>query len=281
MVRTLGFLSLFNPLVLRTYWHELVHNIVLIRELTKRNFRDRYVGQIFGRVWIIFHPLLVVSIYIFLFGFVFHARMESVGTGHLSNFSIYILSGLIPWLCLLEVLSRAPTVITAQASLVKQVVFPIEVLPTVSVFAALITESVMMLLFVIYYFFVVGLPSPMWFLLPVLFLLQYLMLCGFSFGLSAFGVYLRDLKDFVQIFSSVGVYLAPIVYAPAWVPQMVKPLLFFNPFSHMAWCFQDVFYYGRFEHPQAWWVFSAFSLITFIVGYRFFRRLRPYFGSAL
>jgi lipopolysaccharide transport system permease protein len=65
------------------------------------------------------------------------------------------------------------------------------------------------------------------------------------------------------------------------VPSVFKPLLYANPFSYMIWCYQDVLYFGRFAHPFAWIVFMAFSMLSLYVGYRVFKKLKPYFGNVL
>ncbi len=55
---------------------------------------------------------------------------------------MYILAGLIPWLCFQEVLARSATAITGNASLVKQIVFPVELLPIKTVLGCLPAELV-------------------------------------------------------------------------------------------------------------------------------------------
>jgi len=104
---------------------------------------------------------------------------------------------------------------------------------------------------------------------------------GLSFLLSAAGAYFRDIKDIVQVFTIMNMYLMPIFYLPMWVPQLFKPILYINPFSYMIWCFQDVLYFGGFEHPWAWLVFFTESMVIFIVGFSLFRRFKIVFGNVL
>ena len=95
---------------------------------------------------------------------------------------------------------------------------------------------------------------------------QLLAMIGVAFALAAVGAYLRDAKDFVQLFAMMGVYLLPRVYLPEWVPTLFKPLLYLNPFSYMVWGYQDALYFGRFQHPWAWGVFAAGSVFVFSPG---------------
>ena len=73
----------------------------------------------------------------------------------------------------------------------------------------------------------------------------------------------------------------PIVFLPGWVPSVFKPLILANPFTYMTFVYQDTIYFGRFEHPEAWVIFSIMSLLVFILGFRFFNRTKPTFGSVL
>jgi lipopolysaccharide transport system permease protein len=118
-------------------------------------------------------------------------------------------------------------------------------------------------------------------LLPLLFVLQVMGLVGICCVLAAVGAYFRDTREFVQIFAVVGIYLMPVVYLPTMVPEMFRPVLYFNPFSYLVWCYQDACYFGRFEHPWAWVVFPVLCLAAFALGYRVFRKLKPMLGNVL
>ncbi len=177
---------------------------------------------------------------------------------------------------------KSCTVITSNASLVKQVVFPFEILPVKSVLASLVAPVVSLVILFLYVLIRSGGHIPgTYVLLPVVFLLQVMAMIGIAYLLAAIGVYFRDAKDMVQLFATVGVYLIPAFYLPAWVPELVQPLLYLNPFSYPIWCYQDVLYFGRFEHPWAWLATPLLSVGIFVLGYRVFSKLKPSFGSIL
>jgi lipopolysaccharide transport system permease protein len=252
----------------------------LIYELTKRELLDRYTGQVFGMLWTIGHPLIMIVIYVFIFGFVF--RMRIGGSLELPlDYTSYMLAGVIPWLTFSEVIGKSSTVIITNSNVVKQVVFPIEVLPIKSVLASLVTELVLLFLLATYTLIANQTLPWTYAILPILILFQTLAMIGLTYLFSAIGPYFRDLKDFVQIFLSVAFFTLPILYLPAAVPKAIRPLLFANPLSYMIWCFQDVLYFGTFRHPWAWLVFICSSLLLFIFGYRTFRKLKVMFGNVL
>lgn len=252
----------------------------LIYELAKREILDRYAGQVFGAFWAIGHPLMLTLIYVFIFGFVFTMRVGNSLEMPL-DYTSYLLSGLIPWLIFSEILGKASMLIVNNANVVKQVVFPIEVFPIKTVVSSLATFLVFLVLLTLYTVIANGYLPWTYFFLPVLVVFQTLAMIGVSYLLSALGAYFRDLKDFVQIFTSIAFFIMPILYLPEAIPGALRPLLYANPLSYMIWVYQDALYFGAFKHPWAWGVFVVGSLITFVFGYRIFRKLSVMFGNVL
>ena len=248
--------------------------------MTRREITDRYAGQFLGSLWAIGHPLVLMAVYVWVFTVVFKTRIG--GTYELPrDYTAYLLSGLIPWMAFQEAMSKGTVVISTHANLVKQVVFPIEILPVKGILASMLTQVVASVLLLLYLACTEsGLPWTIC-LLPVLWVVQFLAMTGTCYILAAVGPYFRDVKDLVQVFCLVGMYFMPIFYLPAWVPETVRPFLYFNPFSYLAWCYQDCLYFGRFDHPWAWLVFALGSFVLSYTGYRVFRRLKPCFGSVL
>jgi lipopolysaccharide transport system permease protein len=248
--------------------------------LARREITDRYAGQMLGLFWAVGHPLLLMAVYIFVFGVVF--QMKVGGTFDLPlDYTVYILAGLIPWLAVSECLNKGSTLVTANANLVKQVVFPLEVLPVKGVIAACFPQVLCLALLVVYVFATIGYVPWTYALLPVLLLLQFFFINGLVFFLAALGTFFRDLKDFVQMFCVIGLYIMPVVYLPTMVPEVFRPMLYANPFSYLIWCYQDVCYFGRLEHPWAWGVLVLLSAGAFALGYRLFHKLKPFFGNVL
>ena len=171
--------------------------------------------------------------------------------------------------------------IIANANLVKQVIFPVEILPVKGVISSLATQPIRIGLLVAYMLAVNHVIPWTYALTPLLFVIQAAMMIGVCYIVSAISVFFRDAKDFVQVFSTVGLYLVPALYLPEFVPGVFRPLLYLNPLSYLIWCYQDVLYFGRFEHPFAWVVLIAFSAIVLHQGAHAFRTLKTIFGNML
>ena len=277
-------ISLINP---RLYGQAFAEAAALLGrhwrltlEMAKRDLLKRYTGQFMGAFWIIGHPLFMTLLYVFIFGVVFRQRLG--GTYELPlDYTTYILAGLVPWLASQTALASCCSSVTTNASLVKQFVFHLEILPAKDVLTSMVMWLVGIPGVIVYTFVTQGVVYAMYLLLPAVFVLQMLGLLGVAFFLSAVSVFFRDLKDFVQLFCLAGIFLIPAVYLPDWVPDLFRPLLYVNPFSYMVWVYQDVLYFGRFEHPWAWLVYAVSCVTAFAFGYRVFRRLKPHFSSAL
>lgn len=277
-------LAILNPVVNANALVEAIRVLFaylpLSMEMARRELRTQYSGQVLGIWWAAGHPLFLMALYVFIFSAVFKVRVG--GTYELPlDYTTYLLVGLVPWLTIQQVMMRACTALTGNANLVKQVVFPLEVLPATAVGVNLLPFIVGLSALVIYVVGRYGALPVTYALLPVLLVLQVMAMLGLAFAFAAIAVFFRDLKDLVQVFATAGVFLMPIFYLPEWVPALFKPVLYLNPFSYMGWCYQDALYFGRFEHPWAWGVFAIGSVLTFVAGYRLFRWLKPHFGNAL
>ncbi len=247
--------------------------------MTRREIADRYTGQALGSLWAIGLPLLMMGVYVFAFLVLFHGRVPG-STGSV-GYAAYMLAGLAPWLAVQEALGRAPTAVTGNAGLVKQIVFPNEVLPLRVALGVLPTLAVGLLVTAILLPFahdggIFTLP-----LLVLVVLCHTLMMAGFVYILSAVGVFLRDVREFVSVVLSVGMFLQPIFYLPGSAPRALQVVFHLSPISYLIWCYRDALLYGAITRPIDWLVLPILSAAIFVLGYRLYRHLQPAFGNAL
>jgi lipopolysaccharide transport system permease protein len=253
---------------------------VLAVELAKRSLFGEHSGQALGAFWGLAQPLFLMLLYAFIFGVVF--RVKVGGTFELPReFTVYMLAGLVPWLAFQAALLRATSSIAGNANLVKQVVFDVSLLPLAAALAAIVPLVVGLAFLGVYTLGTDGGVPWTYVLLPVAVALQLGAMIGFSFALAAIGAFFPDVRELVQMFVIAAIFLMPIVYLPGSVPGAFDEIIYLNPFTYMVWCYQDLLYFGRFEHPWAWAVFAALSVVSLAAGYRLFRRVRPYFANVL
>jgi lipopolysaccharide transport system permease protein len=231
-------------------------------------------------MWIIGHPLFQMCLFVFIFAVVFQQKIG--GNRELPrDYTTYILTGLVPWLAMVPVFTGACSAIIANSNLIKQFSFEAEVLPIKDVALSMVFWVVGVVLIVVYQLFIyVSLPWTL-ILLPLVLAMHLATMLGVALLLAAITVFVRDVKDIMVLVVSAGVYVLPIVYLPTWVPPIFRPFLYANPFSYLIWVYQDVFYFGRIEHPASWAISAILSLLSLSIGYRVFHRLQPIFGNAL
>jgi lipopolysaccharide transport system permease protein len=253
---------------------------VLIYELGRRDVADRYVGRFLGILWAVVNPALQLSIYVSLFTFVFGTRIDGNATSGL-NSVVYIFAGLISWFFTIEVLGKSVDLLRANAPLLKQIVFPVEVLPLKTCVAGVLVQLAYILVLLI----LLGSAMPrnvpaMLELLPVALLIQFVLLSGIAFFLSLAGLAIPDLKEVVQFFTTTGLFLTPILYSPLQLDHLPRPLIMLiasNPFSHVVWCYQDAIYFGEIRHGASWLIASILAIVVLTLGFRAFVKVKPYF----
>jgi lipopolysaccharide transport system permease protein len=279
-----GFRNFLNP---RRFAHDFIDAAQLVWRtralavaMASRELRTRYVGQFAGAFWIVGHPLFQMIVFVFIFGVVFKQRIG--GTHDLPrDYTTYILSGLVPWLTLSAALPGLCAAVFNNANLVKQFTFQTEIFAIKDVLISMVFWSVGITIILIYGIAVNHSLPLSYLLLPVVLVLNVMFSVGLGWILSAVGVFVRDMKDIAVVLVTAGIYVLPVVYLPSWAPKMFQPLINFNPFSSLILVYQDTLYFGRFEHPYAWIFFSAMALSCFVLGFRLFQSLKPYFGKVL
>ncbi|AHB49792.1 hypothetical protein W911_00430 [Hyphomicrobium nitrativorans NL23] len=258
--------------------HSVVKNWSLVKELSRRELTDQHAAQVAGGIWLFLHPVTLFFVFAFLFTAVFRVR---IGDGGPSDYLIYLFAGLAPWLLTADVIARSPSILFANQTIVKKVLFPTEVLIAKTVASALFVQAILFLTVIGYIIIVRGIYNPMFLMLPILFAMHVLLLWGLALLLSSLTPYFRDVSEFVRVFVTINVYLMPVMYLPSMLPGKMQYALMLNPFSHLIWCYQDVLYFGRFEHPYAWVVLLIMASVVLASGSYVFTRLRHHFANVL
>jgi lipopolysaccharide transport system permease protein len=250
----------------------------LILELARREMTDVHAGQAGGPIWIVVHPLMMFAVYAFLFTVVFKVRIGGRGP---DDYTVYLFAGLAPWLLTQDVLSRATTIMIANSTIVKKVMFPTEALVAKSIMASLKVQGILLLVVIVYTAWVRHSIPASYMLLPVLVAMHLMLIWGLALFLAVITPYFRDVSEFVRVFLLMNVYLIPVMYLPDMVPEAIRFVLVVNPFSHLIWCYQDVFYFNTIAHPLSWGVLAVLACGATISGSYAFIRLRHHLPSVL
>ena len=256
-------------------------NRSLIYSLVKRDIIGRYRGSIIGLLWSFFNPLLMLGVYTLVFGVVFHASWSGTGDESMAEFAIILFVGLLFYSLFSECLSLAPILILSNVNYVKKVVFPLEILPVVTLGAAIFHLVVGLLVWLIFYLLFFGIPSATILQLPLLILPLALMTLGFSWFLSSLGVYMRDVGQVVGVAILVLMFLSPIFYPVDNWPETLRPLMHLSPLTFIVEQARAIMVYGESIDLVSWLIYTSISLVIAWFGYVWFQKTRSGFADVL
>jgi len=175
----------------RSLWR----NRELISSLTQREVIGRYRGSTLGILWSFFNPVLMLAVYTFVFSVVFKARWNA-GSESRTEFALVLFAGLMVFNLFSECVTRAPSLILSNANYVKKVVFPLEILPWVSLGSALFHTLISLGVWLLFYAVFFGIPPVTAWLLPVVVIPLIAFTMGISWFLASLGVlFARCLAD--------------------------------------------------------------------------------------
>lgn len=255
-------------------------NKELILALTQREIIGRYQGSYLGILWSFFNPVLMLFVYTFVFSVIFGARWSSQSDSK-SEFALVLFSGLIIFNIFAECANRAPGLILNNSNYVKKVVFPLEILPWVSLGSALFHATISFSVWLITYLFVVGPPPITTPLVAVTVLPLIFFVLGFSWAFSALGVYLRDLAQITSVITSILMFLSPIFYPTTAIPEEYRSLLRLNPLTEAIEQGRDVLLWGRIPDLTLFLSCLGGSLLVAYLGFLFFQKTRKGFADVL
>lgn len=253
----------------------------LVGQLVRREVVGRYRGSMLGLAWSLLHPMVMLGVYTFVFSFVFRARWPGGWGESKLDFAVILFCGMIVFNVFAECFTRAPSIIVGQPNFVKKVVFPLEVLPVVTVLAALFHAVTSFAILMALVLIVRGLPPYTLLLAPVV-LLPYALFCfGLTWFMSALGVYLRDVGQVAQVLVTALMFLSPLFYPLSVLPEIVQPILLLNPVAYPIEELRAVVLFGREPSVRAFGAYTAFGVAAMWIGYAFFQRVRRGFADVI
>ena len=252
----------------------------LIWQMTKREVVGRYRGSILGVVWSFLNPIFMLAIYVFVFSFVLKARWGAGEAGSM-EFALFLFAGLIIYSIFSECVSKAPLLVVGNPNYVKKVIFPLEILPIVSMVSVLIHGSLSFLvLFVAQLIIQNGMHWTVVFL-PIILMPLVIFTLGASWFLASIGVYVRDVPQFVGLITTVLMFVSPVFYPATALPEEIRPLLFLNPLTFIIEQTRDVVLIGNTPAWVRLILYSIVSILVGVLGFIWFQKTRKGFADVI
>jgi len=253
---------------------ELVQYRQLVAMLVVRELKVRYKRSVFGLLWTMLNPLLLMTVYTVVFATIMRSPQR--------NFAIFLLSGLLPWLFFSTAVLQGLTSILTNQELIRKVrlpqaVFPLSVVGSNLVNFALSLVPLLLLMAVLRQPF-----TPALLFLPVGMLILTAFTSGVTLLFSTFTVFFRDVRHLTEVLLQMLLYLSPVLYdlpmlgdRGEWWFRAFRLFLRLNPISYLLPLIRDPVYYGRLPSLATVGVASLESVMVAALAFMVFHRLAP------
>jgi len=219
----------------RHYWRDLWRYQELFMVLAWRDLSVRYKQTMIGILWALIRPILAVVIFTIIFGHI--AKLPTEGT---APYALMVYAGMLPWTLFATALSEASHSLIANANLISKVYFPRMIIPAATLVVALVDFLIsfcLLLALMVWYQFVPGWQIV---LLPVFVFLACFASLGPGLWITALNVKYRDFRLIIPFIVQFGLYVSPVGFSSAIVPEQWRLLYSLNPMvgviDGFRWC---------------------------------------------
>lgn len=247
----------------------------LLRQLVGREIKARYKQSILGYAWVLLVPLVKLVVMSIVFSLFFRIKTDPI------PYPLFLFAALVPWTFTANAISVATGSLVDNGSLITKIKLPREIFPASAILVKgldfVISLGVLLCIMLAYRF-----PMHVTFLLvPAIALVQFLLIAGISFFLSALNVYYRDIENMMEVFMMVWMYLTPVIYPPEYIPAQYQQLFNLNPMMGIVNAYRNVMLFGELPPVSSFGYAVVLSLLLFFGGYAFFKAKSKYFADVL
>jgi ABC-type polysaccharide/polyol phosphate export permease len=244
----------------------------LLKNLVIKDLKLKYRGSVFGFLWSLANPLLMIIVYTMAFTYILRIRAE--------GFVFYLMLGLLAWTFFANSAGMSSGAIIDNTGLLKSVVFPRAILPISTVlfnFAQyLLTLTVFLPVMMLWYR--VPFAAPM-LLFPIFLGLHLVFTIGVALILSTGTAFFRDVRHLLEIALAILFWMTPIVYDFSQVPEALRLPILFSPLSSFIVAYHDIFYLRQWPEATVWLVATAYAFGALGLGARLFMRSQDRFAE--
>ena len=225
------------------YYTSLFKGIIekrkLIWDLSKADFKKRFVGSYFGVIWMFIQPLVTILIYAFLFGeYGFKSPPPVPG----ASYVIWMVPGIVPWFYFSEALNTGTNCLQEYHYLVKKVVFQVEMLPIIKMISCFMVHACFLVIMVGLYLVGGHFPIITWVQVLYYSFAASMLALAVTYLTSSIQVFFKDMAQIVGICLQFGMWLTPIMYHESMFTNAhpwLLPLFKLNPFYYISTGFRD------------------------------------------
>ena len=243
--------------------------------LVWRDVKVRYKQTVLGATWAVLQPFLTMIVFSLFFG-----RLAGVPSDDLP-YPIFSYSALVPWTFFATGVTQSSNSLVSSANLLRKIYFPRLIVPTSTVFAALVDLAIAftVLLAMMAFYGYAPTWNTLW--LPLLLLLALVTSLGVGLWLSALNVQFRDVRYTVPFLVQFWLFATPIAYPSSLLPEVWRPLYAVNPMVGVVEGFRWALL-GTDTAPGPMIAVSAAAAVVLLVsGALYFRRMEKTFADVV
>lgn len=251
----------------------LVTHWELIKHLTMREIKARYKQSFLGFFWIILNPFFQMVIMSFVFSNIM--RVNDLGV----PYPIYLYAGLLPWTFFASALNSSMSVLVEDASLIKKIYFPREVLILSTLLAKTFDFFLStVIFFVLMLWFHIPFSAYLLLFIPI-FIIQFVFTYGIALVLSALNLFYRDVQYLFNLIITLWFYVTPVLYAVEFFPEKYRWVFKVNPMSVFINAYRQVIFNRDFPNTGSLLIGIGIGLAIFFLAFRLFKKMEKVFAD--
>lgn len=255
-------------------------NRFVLSQLTKTEILTRYRGSVLGLAWSILNPIFMLVVYSIVFEFLLKVRW-AVKTPEETPYALALFAGILVHAFFADCLMQSTTAVSKNANFVKKIVFPLEVLPVVTVTSAVFNLALSVVVFFLaILFFGISLHATL-LLVPVVLFPFIIFVLGMAYMLGAVGVYIKDVSQIAGMLSTMFLFLSPVLYPLSILPEKIQTIAMLNPLSFIIEQLREVALNGNMLDWQGYFIYLVVSLLFLSLGYAIFQGTRKGFADVI
>jgi lipopolysaccharide transport system permease protein len=251
-------------------------------QFTVRSVESRYRGSYLGIIWAVLNPVLMLGIYYVVFGMIFKGHFRDPKVESEVDYAMAMFLGLTLYMLVADTLGTSPLQIVGNASLVKKVVFPVEILPLSNCGGLWFNLAIGLVLALGgSLIFGSGLSAGGILWLPVILLPLLMLSAGLAWLFAALGVFFRDIAQAMPFVAQVVLYSSAVFFPVSRIPASIWVILKWNPFLQTVVLAREVVLWDMPINARSLAYTYGAGLAVLIAGRWVFMRLRPAFADVI
>jgi lipopolysaccharide transport system permease protein len=245
----------------------------LLAVLLQKELKVRYNNKALGYLWSVANPLASAMVYYIAFKFLMRFDIP--------DYPLVLISGIFPWQWFSNAVGSSPNLFVANASIIKKLSFPRNIIPLCAVLNHMIHFVASMPVIFLFLFLFKRSPDVTWLYgFPLLLVISLMMIYGISLILSSINLFFRDLERLTTIILNFTFYFTPILYPIEQIPEGYRKYIALNPAAPIIVSWRELILYNRLE-PVYLLISAAYAVVFFAIGYSIYRRLSWKFAEVI